>query len=79
MKVHVRSQLVKMEIFNRKKYFIVVLILVILIAGYALMAGPEKGTNQFNPAIFSFRRLTLAPALILGAFASLVFIIFKKP
>lgn len=68
-----------MEIFNRKKYFLLILVLVLLLAGYALMAGPAGNTDEFNPAIFSFRRLTLAPLVILGTLASLVFIIFKKP
>ncbi|MFV0593905.1 MAG: DUF3098 domain-containing protein [Draconibacterium sp.] len=68
-----------MEIFSRKKYFSLTLVLVIFIAGYALMTGPKEIPGEFNTAIFSFRRITLAPVLILGAFASLVFIIFKKP
>ena len=68
-----------MEIFSRKKYILFILVLVFLVAGYALMAGPTRATDGFDPAIFSFRRLTLAPVVILGALASLVFIIFKKP
>ncbi|WP_340114719.1 DUF3098 domain-containing protein [Maribellus mangrovi] len=67
-----------MEIFSRKKYFLFTLVVVVLIAGFALMAGPKENAGEFNTAIFNVRRLTLAPLLILSAFASLVFIIFKK-
>jgi len=68
-----------MEIFSRKKYILFILVLAFLIAGYALMAGPTRVADGFDPTIFSFRRLTLAPVVILGALASLVFVIFKKP
>jgi hypothetical protein len=67
-----------MEIFSRKKYFLFTLVLMVLIAGFALMTGPKENAEAFNAAIFNLRRLTWAPLLILGAFASLVFVIFKK-
>jgi hypothetical protein len=67
-----------MENFNRNKYVLFIIVVLVLIAGYALMAGPVKTHEGFNDAIFSFRRLTLAPVLILGAFGTLVFVIFKK-
>ena len=67
-----------MEIFSRKKYYLLTLVVAVLIAAYALMSGPRELPGEFNPAVFSFSRITLAPILILGAFASLVFVIFKK-
>lgn len=70
--------MVKMEIFSRKKYFFLLLMVLLLTLGYALMAGPTQVSGQFNDAIFSFRRITLAPIVILGAFGILVFIIFRK-
>ena len=42
------------------------------------MAGPEKTPNEFNEAIFSFRRITLAPIVILSAYGLMVFTIFSK-
>lgn len=67
-----------MEIFNRKKYFSLILVVLLLGLGYALMAGPTKVAGEFNEAVFSFRRITLAPIVIIGAYGLLVFIIFRK-
>lgn len=67
-----------MNIFSRKKYILLTLVIILLTVGYALMAGPTKTTWEFNEAIFSFRRITLAPIVILGAYGLLVFTIFTK-
>lgn len=70
--------LVKMEIFSRKKYFSLILVLLILGLGFSLLAGPTKVSGEFNEAVFSFRRITLAPFVILIAYGLLVFTIFSK-
>lgn len=67
-----------MEIFSRKKYFLLTLVLLVLTAGYALMAGPAKVPAEFNAEMFSFRRITLAPIVILLAYGLLIFVIFRK-
>ncbi|MEN8116027.1 MAG: DUF3098 domain-containing protein [Bacteroidota bacterium] len=70
--------MVKMKIFNRKKYFLLTLVIILLALGYGLMAGPAKIPGEFNEAVFSYRRITLAPVIILGAYGLLVFTIFTK-
>ncbi len=67
-----------MEIFNRKKYLLLAIVLILLIIGYALMSGPKAVEGEFNNAIFSFRRITLAPIVILAAYGSMIFLIFKR-
>jgi len=52
----------------------------IIILGFLLMAGGgSKDPNVFNPQIFSFRRITLAPIIVLGGFAFEIYAIMKKP
>ena len=52
----------------------------ILIIGFLLMAGGKSDDpNVFNPAIFSFRRITLAPIIVVGGFAFIGWAIMKKP
>jgi len=52
----------------------------IIILGFLLMAGGgSKDPNVFNPQIFSFRRITLAPIVVLGGFAFEIYAIMKKP
>ena len=55
------------------------LILSFLILGFVLMSGGgSNDPNVFNPEIFSFRRITLAPLVILGSYSALIWLILKK-
>jgi len=49
----------------------------IIILGFILMAGGDP--NVFSPAIFSFRRITLAPLVLLFGFIFEIYAIMKKP
>jgi len=52
----------------------------ILIIGFLLMAGGKSNDpNVFNPEIFSFRRITLAPIIVVGGFGFIIWAIMKKP
>ena len=44
----------------------------VIILGFALMAGPGSTPEHYNPDIFSFRRIVLAPGI---AFAGFVFML----
>ncbi|MFA5328990.1 MAG: DUF3098 domain-containing protein [Prolixibacteraceae bacterium] len=66
-------------IFTKRKYLILLFVISLLVLGFALMSGggsadPEK----FNEAIFSFRRITLAPLIIFFSYIALIWLIFKK-
>lgn len=54
---------------------------VLIILGFVLMAGGKSpDPHQFNyDEIYSFRRITLAPILVLVGFAVEVYAIMKKP
>jgi preprotein translocase subunit Sss1 len=52
----------------------------ILVIGFLLMAGGKSpDPNVFNPEIFSFRRITLAPIIVVGGFGFIIWAIMKKP
>jgi len=52
----------------------------IIIIGFILMAGGgSDDPNVFNPDIFSFRRITLAPVILLFGFVFEIYAIMKKP
>jgi len=66
-------------IFTKKKYLILMLILSLLILGFILMSGGgSNDPNVFNPEIFSFQRITLAPLIIIGSYTALMWLILKK-
>ena len=52
----------------------------IIIIGFLLMmGGGSKDPNEFSEAIFSFRRITLAPIVVLAGFVFEIWAIMKKP
>lgn len=44
----------------------------VMIAGFVLMMGPEPVREVFNPAMFDWRRLVAAPLLILAGVVVIV-------
>ena len=67
-------------IFQKKQYITLILILSLLILGFILMSGGgSNDPNVFNEGMFSFRRITLAPLLIVGSYIALIWLILKKP
>lgn len=52
----------------------------IIILGFILMmGGGSEDPNQFNYDIFSFRRITLAPIVVLGGFGFVFWAIMRNP
>jgi hypothetical protein len=52
----------------------------IIVIGFILMiGGATDDPNVFNPEIFSFRRITLAPMILLVGFVFELYAIMKKP
>lgn len=66
--------------FTRQNYILMILGIVLIALGFILMiGGGSDDPNVFNPEIFSFRRITLAPILVLLGFAVELYAIMKKP
>lgn len=67
-------------IFQKKQYIAWIIILGVLILGFILMGGGGSDDPEvFNEEVFSFRRITLAPILIVGSYIALIWLILKKP
>jgi hypothetical protein len=67
-------------LFQKKQYIRLILILCLLLLGFILMSGGgSNDPNVFNDEIFSFRRITLAPMIIIGSYIALIWLILKKP
>lgn len=62
-----------------KNYILLGIGLVVIIIGMVLMCGGGSDSpEEFNYAMFSWRRITLAPILIVGGFAFEIYAIMKK-
>ena len=54
--------------------------LLVMIVGFILMiGGGSSDPDVFNPAMFSFRRLTLAPIVIIIGIVVILWAIMKTP
>jgi len=66
-------------IFQKNKYIGLVLIVSLLTLGFILMSGGgSDNPNVFNEEIFSFKRITLAPIIVMSSYVSLIWLILKK-
>lgn len=67
-------------LFGRKNYLIMLAGIVVILVGFALMAGGGSDDPEvFNEAIYSFRRIRLAPAIVLLGLAIEVYAIMANP
>jgi len=67
-------------LFKKKNYTWMVIGLVVIAVGFALMAGGgSDDPNVFNEDIFSWRRIRLAPTLVLIGFGIEAYAILLNP
>jgi len=67
-------------LFDKVNYKILLVGLAVIALGFILMSGGgSEDPNVFNEAIFSFRRIRLAPAVVLLGFGITIYSIVKNP
>ena len=65
--------------FGKENYKWLIIGIAVLITGNLLMiGGGSDDPSVFNPEIFSVRRITIAPLVILAGFAIVLIAIVKK-
>ena len=65
--------------FGKENYMLMIIGMVVIIFGLALMSGGgSDDPNVFNPEVFSSRRITVAPILVMLGFIIEVAAILKK-
>lgn len=66
-------------LFNQSNYMILLIGIVLVAVGFILMSGGSSDDpNVFNEEIFNFRRIRLAPTVVLLGFGVIIYSIFKK-
>ena len=64
---------------TKKNYLYMLVGVLIIVLGFMLMSGGGEHTaTEFDESIFSFRRITLAPIVVIAGFAFEVFAIMKR-
>ncbi len=66
--------------FGKENYILLLVGLGFIVTGFILMTGGgSDDPNVFSEEIFSFRRITLAPIVVITGFVIEIFAIMKKP
>lgn len=66
-------------LFSKRNYLIMAVGLVFIVIGFVLMAGGgSTDPKVFNEEIYNFRRIRLAPTLVLIGFAVEVYAVLYK-
>ena len=69
----------KKFLFDSKNYKLLLISIFILLVGFFLMSGGgSSDPSEFNPEIYNFRRIRLAPTLVIIGFLFSIFSILKK-
>lgn len=58
--------------------WIIITACVFILTGYLLMSGSGSTELSFNPDIFSFRRIVIAPMLCLTGYLLIIFGILRR-
>ena len=67
------------SVFDKKNFILIGLGTLLVIIGFLLMMGPGTTLDQFEPDIFSVRRIRVAPMVSLLGFIVMIFgILYKK-
>ena len=64
--------------FGKWNYILLAVGVAAIILGFALMTGPGSTETHFEPDIFSFRRIKLAPAVCFSGFVFVIIAIMHK-
>ena len=66
-------------LFEKVNYKILLIGIAVIALGFILMSGGgSDNPNVFNEDVFSFRRIRLAPTVVLIGFGITIYSIFKK-
>jgi len=67
-------------LFDKINYKILLIGIVVIAVGFILMSGGGSDDPKvFNEAVFNFRRIRLAPTVVLIGFGITIYSIFKSP
>lgn len=66
-------------LFNKRRYRLLFISIIIIIIGFLLMSGGESNNPEiFSNEIYSFRRIRLAPLVVILGFTLCIITILKK-
>lgn len=65
--------------FDRMNYILLAVGMAVVIIGFLLMSGSGSTDTNYNPEIFSARRIKVAPVVCLLGFVSMIYAVVRRP
>lgn len=65
--------------FDKVNYILLAVGMAIVVLGFILMSGGSSTETEYNPDIFSVRRIKVAPVVCLLGFLSMIYAVMRKP
>lgn len=65
--------------FDRVNFILLAVGMAVVIIGFLLMSGSGSTAEQYDPDIFSARRIKLAPAVCFFGFIFMIYAVLHKP
>ena len=65
--------------FGRMNYILLAVGMAVVIIGFLLMSGDGSTDTNYNPDIFSARRIKVAPVVCLLGFVSMIYVVVHRP
>ena len=65
--------------FGRMNYILMAIGMAVVIIGFLLMSGIGSTDTNYNPDIFSARRIKVAPVVCLLGFVSMIYAVVHRP
>ena len=65
--------------FDKTNFILLAIGMLVVIVGFILMTGPSSTPTNFEPDIFSVRRIKVAPVVCLLGFVFMVYAVLRSP
>ena len=65
--------------FDKTNFILLAIGMVVVRVGFLLMTGPSSTPANFEPDIFSVRRIKVAPVVCLLGFVFIIYAVVRKP
>lgn len=65
--------------FDKMNFILLAVGMAVVIIGFLLMTGPSSTPTNFEPDIFSVRRIRIAPLFCLAGFVFMIYAVIRKP
>ncbi|WP_291530520.1 DUF3098 domain-containing protein [Bacteroides sp. UBA939] len=65
--------------FDKTNFVLLAIAMAVVIIGFILMTGSASSPTNFEPDIFSARRIKVAPLVCLAGFLFMIYAVLRKP